>query len=209
MSKNDIYKTIFIGDSNVGKTSIIKKYVDGSDMNFPPSTVGAAFFPIKKFSPKTNRKIILSVWDTAGQERYQSMTRLYLRDIFLCVYVFDITDEQTFDNIIKWKVLVDNDNDNDQPIINILVANKIDRIDLQNTNGIVSPTKIAKFCQDNDISHYITTSGLTGKGINNLFDKLIECVENSISKTQENLPHQNIITLNENNKKFGSTSCSC
>lgn len=173
--KYNVYKTILIGDSNVGKTTLIQNYINEQN-NYLSPTVGAAFFPIKK--TVCGREITLAIWDTAGQEKYQSMTRLYLRDCSFAIYVFDVTDLNSFLNIENWKLLVDSEVTNDPPL-SILVGNKIDL-----DNCKMTREEIKNFCESHGFCYYIGTNGLTGENVEHLFDKILYFISENTEDTE-------------------------
>lgn len=93
------YRTVFIGDSEVGKTSIINRFIknDFTDQN---ATVGATFFSqIINFE---NKQIPIQIWDTAGQEKYRAIGPIYYRKSVAAVAVFDLTRRETFENLKTW-----------------------------------------------------------------------------------------------------------
>ena len=93
-------KLIVLGDTGVGKTNIIKRYITDSFDTDSKSTVGVEFFT-KTF--KVNDDIVkLEIWDTAGQERYKSITSAYYKGSRGAFLVYDITRSPSFDDIEKW-----------------------------------------------------------------------------------------------------------
>ena len=93
-------KLIVLGDSGVGKTNIINRYVKDTFIANTRATVGVEFF-IKTF--RVNNDVIkLEIWDTAGQERYKSITSAYYKGSRGALLVYDITRISTFDDIEKW-----------------------------------------------------------------------------------------------------------
>ena len=93
-------KLIVIGDSGVGKTNIIKRYISNTFTIDTKSTVGVEFFT-KTF--KINEDILkLEIWDTAGQERYKAITSAYYRGSRGALIVYDITRIETYNNVDKW-----------------------------------------------------------------------------------------------------------
>ncbi|XP_045890670.1 ras-related protein Rab-37-like isoform X2 [Micropterus dolomieu] len=95
------HKTILVGDSGVGKTSLLVQYDQGK---FIPgsftATVGIGF--TNKVVDVDNLKVKLQIWDTAGQERFRSVTHAYYRDAQALLLIYDITSKQSFDNIRAW-----------------------------------------------------------------------------------------------------------
>ena len=86
-----------IGDSNVGKTSIISRYIHDSFEIDKVATMGAAF-KMKEvcIDEESNEVIKLQIWDTAGQEKYNSLTKLYFKGIWAAIIVYDISDYNSF-----------------------------------------------------------------------------------------------------------------
>lgn len=119
------YKVIFIGESSVGKTSIINRLcLDQFDEN-SESTIGAAY---RRHHININENIIiLDIWDTAGQERFNSLIPMYLRDATAVFIVYDVNNELTFKKIKnRWIPLINNYY-HKLPLI-YCCANKIDLI---------------------------------------------------------------------------------
>merc|ERR1712228_18055 len=102
MSKKVLLKIIIIGDSGVGKTSLLHKYVNNRFIEEHKATIGADF-STKEIMIDDNRLITLQIWDTAGQERFQSLGNAFYRGADACLLVYDITSKQSFDHIQKWK----------------------------------------------------------------------------------------------------------
>ena len=93
-------KLIVLGDSGVGKTNIISRYVSNTFSNDSKATVGVEFFT-KPF--RVNNDIVkLEIWDTAGQERYKSITSAYYKGSRGALLVYDITRPSTFEDVEKW-----------------------------------------------------------------------------------------------------------
>jgi Rab family protein len=100
---NQLYKIILIGDTNVGKTSIISKYLTGvfpQPQNSIPTI--AAEFATKIIQIKEGGYIKAQIWDTAGQEKYKSITSYHYRKAVGALLVYDISRKNTFNNCINW-----------------------------------------------------------------------------------------------------------
>lgn len=95
-------KTIILGDSGVGKTTMLYKYYTGVFNNERDSTVGVNF--VSKYLEETTYDdfIKLQIWDTAGQERFRSIIRSYYHSVCGCIITYDITNKASFDNCIFW-----------------------------------------------------------------------------------------------------------
>ncbi|XP_068197303.1 ras-related protein Rab-12 isoform X2 [Antennarius striatus] len=96
---------IVIGSRGVGKTSLMERFTDDTFSEACKSTVGVDF-KIKTVELR-GKKIRLQIWDTAGQERFNSITSAYYRNAKGIVLVYDITKQQTFEDLPKWMKMID------------------------------------------------------------------------------------------------------
>ena len=105
--KNHILKIVMLGDCAVGKTSLIQNYIRKAVSQVYKPTIGADFhskrLDVIDETDGETKSVTLQIWDTAGQERYQSLGRAFYRGAEACVLVFDITNRQSFDNVITWR----------------------------------------------------------------------------------------------------------
>jgi|TARA_B100001175_G_scaffold306759_1_gene305219 small GTP-binding protein len=183
------YKVILLGNSSVGKTSIMnnfsKKHQDVSP------TIGAEFCLMK--SSKYNHK--LQIWDCAGQERYRAVTRIYYRNIQGCVLIFDLNNKKSLYDIRDYWVKEVENNNMINPIF-ILVGNKSDlRI---NTDYDVIRSLVNTYSMK-----YIETSVIKNENICEIFnfmsdylstDSLPEYEHNNILDTKKNTTYIDSIT---------------
>lgn len=94
-------KIILIGESAVGKTSIINQYVNEEFTNEVAATLGASFSTkVIDLSPELSYS--LNIWDTAGSEKFRSMNKFFYRDAVIALLVFDVTRKKTFEEIKKF-----------------------------------------------------------------------------------------------------------
>merc|ERR1712130_996111 len=93
-------KVIILGDSGVGKTSLMNQYVHKRFSNQYKATIGADF--LTKEVMIEDKLVTLQIWDTAGQERFQSLGVAFYRGADSCVLVYDITDSKSFENLESW-----------------------------------------------------------------------------------------------------------
>lgn len=95
-------KVVIVGDSGVGKTSILFRYVQGQfNENVQPS-FGAGFKTKDVPCDDQGNTVKLYLWDTAGQERYNSLTKLYFKQANAAIIVYDITDKESFAKAQRW-----------------------------------------------------------------------------------------------------------
>jgi Ras-related protein Rab-1A len=131
------YKIMIIGDSSVGKTCLFKKLTTGkySDKNI--STIGidrktlSIKIKINENGEEVDKNFVIQLWDTAGQERFRSITKGYYKDSQGLLLIYDITNQETFDNVEKWIAnikdsLGEDDKENENKYIIILLGNKLD-----------------------------------------------------------------------------------
>ena len=125
--KSDIisFRIITIGDSGVGKTSIIKKYLYNLFDDRSLQTIGLNF-SFKEISLKNGEQIHLKLIDTAGEERYKSMSKSYYKNCDAVLFVFDYNDTETFENITEWISLFKENHNGKKDIPTYLIGNKSD-----------------------------------------------------------------------------------
>ena len=187
-SKSDFINIITLGESSVGKSSIINRYVENNfDYNFV-STLGVDFR--KKNININGEDIRLKIWDTAGQEKFRSIQKQYYRNSDGILLVFDVTKFETFNVLEEWINSIKNQTSND--IIVVLVGNKIDL-----NNKVISDDEIKNFANDNKFKYFLT-SAATGKNINEVFDYIVKEIYNIKSKKKKNDSNNN---NNKNLKK--------
>ena len=184
-------KVILVGDSSVGKTTIISRYLNLYNPN-PISTTGASY-SVKETIFENNIKISFEIWDTAGQEKYRSLNKIFYNNSNICFLVFDITERQSFDNILNfWYKEVFEYNNNNYSSNNILFGVIANKIDLEKDIN-VKVDEIKNF--SNKIgADYILASAKNGIGINEIFNKLgkkfIEQNQKNSNNIISNKPNQ-------------------
>ena len=159
------YKILVIGESNVGKTSIILRYTDNEFKNSGISTCGV---DVKcKYVSLDDLKIRLDIWDTAGQERFRGLAKNYFRGANAFILVYDITNKNSYDKLKGWM------NDAKEKIQNeykmIVVGNKTD---CKNEREVDYET-LEEFGKKNNVL-YMEVSAKTGEGIDKVFINLVE-----------------------------------
>ena len=160
-----LFKLILIGDSYVGKSNILLKYLKNQFNENSKTTIGVEFGT--KNIIINNKRIKIQIWDTAGQERYRSITSAYYKGAKGALIVYDITRKNTFDNIDKW--ITDLKLNDDKNICIIILGNKSDLIDKReiNKNDGIKKAEMYK-------TAFLETSALNGDNISKAFDELIE-----------------------------------
>ena len=93
-------KTILVGMSGAGKTNIINAMIDQPFDSNKISTLTSSF--VDKYIVIKNKKYHIELWDTAGQERYRSLTKIFVKDSKIVIFVYDITTRESFEEINYW-----------------------------------------------------------------------------------------------------------
>ena len=118
-----LFRICLLGDAAVGKTSLLTRFCDDSFKENYNNTIGVDFRVVTlKFKNIISK---LHIWDTAGQERFRSLALNYLNNSHGFIFVYDITNKQSFNNVINWINLAFEKNKNS--IVNFLVGNKNDK----------------------------------------------------------------------------------
>ena len=99
--KKVLLKVIILGDSGVGKTSLMNQYVNKKFSNQYKATIGADF--LTKEVMVDDRLVTMQIWDTAGQERFQSLGVAFYRGADCCVLTYDVTAPNTFKSLDSWR----------------------------------------------------------------------------------------------------------
>ncbi|XP_059209496.1 ras-related protein Rab-32 [Centropristis striata] len=150
-----LFKVLIIGDPEVGKSSVILRYVNERfDENYKLS-IGVDF-ALKTVDWDAKTMVRLQLWDIAGQERTRNMTRVYFKGAMGALVVFDITKSSTLEAASKWKHDLDSKVclDSGHPIPAVLLANKCDMTGRD--RDLVS--SLDRFCKDNNFMGWFETS---------------------------------------------------
>ena len=168
-----IFKIILIGDTSVGKTNILSRYINDTFSETSKSTVGVEL--ATKVEHYNNKKIKIQIWDTAGQERYKSITTSYYKGAKGAFIVYDITKKESFKNVDKW--IKDLKEFGDEDVTILIIGNKCDLEDERE----VSIEEVKKKAELFDIG-YCETSALKAKNIDYAFQTLIKLVAEKMEK---------------------------
>ena len=160
-------KLILVGDSEVGKSTILLNYTENYFCEEMVATIGLEN-KVKTINIR-GLKAKLQIWDTAGQEKFSSLTKGFFRNTDGILLVFDLTNNKSFNNIKKWINEVENNSDNKTK--KILVGNKVDMKD----NIQVSKNDIDNLCKKKKIK-YIEVSGKNNTNVNEAFETLVNLI---------------------------------
>ena len=162
MSEVESFKVVLIGESGVGKTSIITQFIDQTFQEDQQSTTGGTF-STKSVVCDNGKTLKFEIWDTAGQERYRALTKMFYKDANAAVLVYDITRKDSFEEIQNyWSNQI---KESSPPgIILAVAANKSDLID----HEAVDEEQARKFAEDLG-AIFVSTTATQIDPVNDLF----------------------------------------
>lgn len=188
MSTNYIIKILTLGETQVGKTSIVLRYSEDKFNYNKIATIGIDFKI--KIIRKGNEVIKVSIYDTAGEERFKTLIKHYYRGANGILLIFDLTKKSTFDKLNFWLEDLRENSDNIDNLYIHLIGNKND---LEEQRAI-SFEEATNFAKKNKLP-YMEVSAKTGKNIKNLFDEVIKgAMIKMINNLKEN-DKKDIMTL--------------
>ena len=159
-----MFKVVLVGDSFVGKTNIMSKYLKDEFHEDSKATVGVEFGS-KQFTIE-GHSIKAQIWDTAGQERYKAITSAYYKGAKGAFVVYDITRKTSFESIDRW--VNDLTAAADKKITIVVIGNKCDLEDQRQITKEQGEEKSAKL----EVA-FLETSALSGENLDKAFDKMM------------------------------------
>ncbi|KAJ3410935.1 Ras- protein Rab-7 [Chytridiales sp. JEL 0842] len=162
-------KVIILGDSGVGKTSLMNQYVNKKFSNQYKATIGADF--LTKEVMVDDRLVTMQIWDTAGQERFQSLGVAFYRGADCCVLVYDVNNVKSFETLDSWRdefLLQASPRDPDNfPFV--VLGNKVD---LEESKRQVSQKRALTWCQQKENIPYFETSAKEAINVEQAFQTI-------------------------------------
>ena len=193
------FKILTIGESGVGKTCVLRRFVENKFLKNHLATIGIDFKT--KTLNINNQEIKLKIWDTAGQERFRNITTQYYKGADGIVLVYDVTDEASFEKIRDWMDQISSNTQRDE-IGLVLLGNKCDM-----DPRVVTEDMGNKMAEDLKIS-YFETSALTGQGIKEAFEKLTRDIMKKRGVGEGN-SESGGLSLNKGKKKKDKKDSDC
>ena len=185
---------LIIGDSTVGKTSILSRYTNGDFNPHYLATVGLDFF--KKDEVFNGKTIRIKIWDTAGQERYKSLTQGYFRNAEGIMIVYDVSNLVSFENLKYWIQSIKTHIDIDKgEVPAIIIGNKIDIFERE-----VKKEDAEAFAKEQGFK-YFETSAKNGKGVNECIKYLVKSVLRNLDNKEEEKEKKFIVIDKDNDKE--------
>ena len=189
-----IFKVLLVGNSDVGKSSLILRYVDQiwNDVFVP--TIGVDF-KVKSLEIE-NKSIKLQIWDTAGQERFRNVISSYFKGAHGILLIFDITSRDSFKELENW--LAEVEKNASTQILKILIGKKIligNKCDLEEEREI-SKDEGEAFAMRNGMQ-YIETSAKINTNVNEAFEALSKIMVEYYSKKSSAINENKTIKMNK------------
>ena len=166
------YKIVLAGSKDVGKSSLIARFVDGMFDSNMMDTIGVAF-KRKKMLIDENRELDLTIWDFGGEEKYRALFPQYIQGASAALILFDTTREDTLDDIENWMNIIDSNAQ--ENIVKVLIGSKIDLKDERKISVDMAKKFIKKF---NCYGDPLGTSSKTGENVELAFKKVAEGIIN-------------------------------
>ena len=175
-----IFKVLLLGNSDVGKSSLLLRFVDSVwNVAFVP-TIGVDF-KVKTLEIN-NKKVKMQIWDTAGEERFRTVVSTYFRGAHGILLLYDVTNRDSFKNLENW--LIEIEKNSSEKVLKILLGNKCDL----NDDREIQPDEGRAFADRNGME-FMETSAKMNTNVNEAFETLgklmIEFNSKNNNKTQQ------------------------
>eukprot|EP00009_Paramoeba_aestuarina_P005680 CAMPEP_0201522118 /NCGR_PEP_ID=MMETSP0161_2-20130828/16467_1 /ASSEMBLY_ACC=CAM_ASM_000251 /TAXON_ID=180227 /ORGANISM="Neoparamoeba aestuarina, Strain SoJaBio B1-5/56/2" /LENGTH=204 /DNA_ID=CAMNT_0047920883 /DNA_START=115 /DNA_END=729 /DNA_ORIENTATION=- len=180
-----LFKVLVIGDVGVGKSSLLLRFTEGT---FSETAVNIQ----NDFKSKTliinDQKVKLQIWDTAGQERFRTVTASYYRGAHGILLVYDMTSQESFDNIKEWKGELETMGNPEVAPATILVGNKVD---LGDNKRVITTEQAKEYMIQEKFGNFMETSAKNNIKVDEMFEKIANGIlrnhNGEASKAGENL----------------------
>ncbi|KAI8342948.1 small GTPase superfamily [Chlamydoabsidia padenii] len=167
--KKVLLKVIILGDSGVGKTSLMNQYVNRKFSSQYKATIGADF--LTKEVMVDDKLVTMQIWDTAGQERFQSLGVAFYRGADCCVLVYDVNNNKSYESLGQWhdEFLVQASPRDPDNFPFVVLGNKVD---VDESKRMVSQKRAMSFCQAKGNIPYFETSAKEAINVEQAFQTI-------------------------------------
>ena len=196
---DELLKLVIIGDSGVGKTNFLYRFVEGEFCPVYNITIGFDFKSKICYLPQSQKMIKFQIWDTAGTEKYMSINKALFQRVQGIILMYDISNVNSFNHLEKWMELI-REFANDTPLI--LIGNKIDLVN----DRTISKEKGEQFAHDNNIT-FFESSGKSGINIEESFIYLGEEIIKNKSSNSKAFEGNTSIISKDSTKSEKKRSC--
>ncbi|KAJ2157637.1 Ras- protein Rab-18 [Coemansia sp. RSA 552] len=197
------FKLLMVGDSNVGKSSILLRFTD--DQFLPPEETSATIgvdFKVKMFAVD-GKQYKLTIWDTAGQERFRTLTSSYYRGAQGVILVYDVSSRETFEHLDTWMEELNTYCTNDE-VVKMVVGNKIDK----EGERQVSRAEGAEYARNHQ-TLFLECSAKTRIGVQQAVEELVNKIIETPSLWRKASPSKGNISVDESVQSGFGGGCAC
>ena len=163
------FKTIIVGDSGVGKSSLLKRATQNNFSENYQATIGFEF--LLMYYQINDIKIKLQIWDTCGEEMYRSLIQGFYRNTSLTLLLYAVDEQKSFDDLNDWLKDIKNNTEQNMPIF--LIANKCD---LDERMKVVNKISGEDFVRQNNLQYFSESSAKTGYKVDEIFEEVTKYI---------------------------------
>lgn len=189
---------VLLGDSGVGKSSIVLRFVADNFKGDEDATIGASF--MGKMMQFNEKSIKFNIWDTAGQDRYHTLAKMYYRDAQAAILVYDITKSASFHGLKRWNEELSENGPKD--LIKVVAGNKEDLVEAESVN----PAEACEFAEEIG-AIYKKTSAKTNYGIEQAFKEIASRVYPGVLLETRPRPGSLFLTKEANSQQKKRKGC--
>mmetsp|Transcript_50081 Transcript_50081/g.108540 ORF Transcript_50081/g.108540 Transcript_50081/m.108540 type:complete len:205 (+) Transcript_50081:132-746(+) len=200
--KKVLLKVIILGDSGVGKTSLMNQYVNKKFSNQYKATIGADF--LTKEIMVDDRLVTMQIWDTAGQERFQSLGVAFYRGADSCVLCYDVNSAKTFENLDSWRdeFLIQAGPRDPDNFPFVVLGNKVDL-----DSRVVTQKRALAWCTAKGEIPHFETSAKEAINVEQAFQVI---ARNALKQeTEEDIYLPDAIDLTQEQRPATASGCNC
>ena len=195
-----IFKVLLLGNSDVGKSSLLLRFVDSVWNDAFVPTIGVDF-KVKTLEIN-NKKVKMQIWDTAGEERFRTVGSTYFRGAHGILLLYDVTNRDSFKNLENW--LIEIEKNSSEKVLKILLGNKCDL----NDDREIQPDEGRAFADRNGME-FMETSAKMNTNVNEAFETLGKLMIEFNSKNNNNTQQGENKTFKANSGKDLNTKKKC
>ena len=191
-SEPPLYKILLLGDSTVGKTCFLLRYVDDSFLDLHMATIGLDY-RLKTLILEEQKIVKIQLWDTAGQDKFRAITRNYYKGASGIILIFDVTNIKSYENIKKW--INEIKEEISEKVSIVLIGNKIDNVQERK----ISKEQGEKLSNEIGVK-FFETSAKTGEGINESVFFLVKKIFENDPEVKNKYQGRNLKMYNKKRK---------
>ena len=191
-SEPPLYKILLLGDSTVGKTCFLLRYVDDSFLDLHMATIGLDY-RLKTLILEEQKIVKVQLWDTAGQDKFRAITRNYYKGASGIILIFDVTNVKSYENIKKW--INEIKEEISEKVAIVLIGNKIDNLQERK----ISKEQGDKLASEIGVK-FFETSAKTGEGINESVFFLVKKIFENDPEVKNKYQGRNLKMYNKKRK---------